>query len=101
MSTVSSACEVVRSGAVLEEFTTTPESQRIMDDLVIASEARAKVAAEKNIGDAEVDVEVHGGVATITGTVASVEEADGIKLIARHTPGVVEVISRLRVRVHW
>ena len=98
---VANACEVVRAAANLEEFRTTPESQRMMDDLVIASAARAKIAAEKGIGDAEVEVEAHGGVATVGGTVGSLDEADRIKQIARETPGVVEVISRIRVRTHW
>ena len=98
---VSNACEVVRAAANLDEFRTTPESQRMMDDLVIASGARAKIAAEKGIGDAEVEVEAHGGVATVGGTVGSLDEADRIKQIAREMPGVVEVISRIRVRTHW
>jgi len=98
---VSSGCDVVQAAAGLEEYRTTPESQKVLDDLVIACDARARIAAEKSIGDADVDVEAHEGVAMITGIIGSLEEADRVKLIVRDTPGVVDIISRIRVRTHW
>lgn len=98
---LSSAGEVICAAAKLEEFRTTPESQRIMDDLVISTDARARIAADGGIGDAEVEVEAHGGVVTVGGTVGSLEEADKIKEIARNTPDARDVISKMRVRTHW
>ena len=98
---VSSGCDVVQAAAGLEEYRTTPESQKVLDDLVIACDARARIAAEKSIGDADVDVEVREGAAMITGVIGSLEEADRVKLIVRDTPGVVDIISRIRVRTHW
>jgi cytidylate kinase len=93
---VSNACEVLSAAAGLEEFKTTPESQGMMDDLVLAAAVRAQVAADGHIGDAEVEIEATGGVVTAGGTVGS-----RIKEIARGTPGVTEVIPRLRVRTFW
>lgn len=98
---VSSACELLSTAARLEEFKTTPESQGMMDDLVLASAVRAQVAAEGHIGDAEVEIEAHGSVITVAGTVGSTHEADRIREIARGAQGAAEVISRLRVRGYW
>jgi len=98
---ISSACEVVCNAAGQKEFTTTPESQKIMDDLVLSTDVRARIAADGSIGDAEVEVEANGGVVILGGTVGSLEEADKIKKIAVDTPGAKEVDSRMLVRTHW
>lgn len=97
---INNACELIRVATNLDEFRTTPESQRIMDDLVLSTDVRARVAADKHIGDAEVEIEAHGGVVTIGGTVGLIAESDKIKEIARSTPGVSEVNSKMRVRSH-
>jgi len=96
-----SACEIVATAVGLEEFRTTPESQRIMDDLEISTDARARIAADKSIGDAEIEVEVNRGAITVSGTVGSMQEADKIREIVRNTSGILEVNSNMRVRTHW
>ncbi len=98
---IASACDIVYASVALGEFETTPESQRMMDDLVISTEARARIARDGSIGDAEVELEAHAGVVSIAGTAGSMEEADKIKQIVRSTPGVTGVASKIRVRTHW
>lgn len=98
---ISSACEIVCSTVNLEEFRTTPESQRIMDDLALSTDVRGRIAAEASIGDKEVEVEANGGVVVVCGTVNSMEEADKLKEIARKTPGAQGVESKLQVRTNW
>jgi cytidylate kinase len=98
---IDSACDLVCASVNLREFKTTPDSQRIMDDLVVSTEARARIARDGSIGDAEVELEAHAGVVSVGGTVGSLEEADKIKQIVRSTVGVKEVASKIRVRTHW
>ena len=98
---ISSACEILYTTVNLDDFKSTPESQRIMDDLVISSGVRAKIASEGNIGDAEVEIGAHAGVVTIYGIVGTLAESDIIKRIANQTPGVTDIISKLRIRAIW
>jgi len=98
---IDSACELLNTAINLEEFKATPESQRIMDDMVVSTEIRAKIAADDTIGDAEVEVEANAGVITVYGTIGTLVESDKIKQIARKTQGVTEVVSKLRVRATW
>jgi len=98
---IASACDLIYASVSLGEFTTTPDSQKIMDDLVISTEARARIARDGSIGDAELELEAHAGVVTIMGTIGSLEEADKVKEIVRSTRGVKEVASKIRVRTHW
>jgi osmotically-inducible protein OsmY len=98
---LSTACEILSTVANLEEFQTTAESQRTMDDLALSSEVRARIAADGGVGDAEIEVEASAGVVTILGTLNSIEEADKVRAIAKKTPGVTEVVSKMQVRTHW
>jgi len=94
-------CEIVCRAVSLDEFKTTPESQEIMDDLLLSTELRAAVAANKGIADAGVEIEADGGLVTIGGTVRSLEDADKIREMLRTMPGVKEIKSEMRVGAHW
>ncbi|MEE8373348.1 MAG: cytidylate kinase-like family protein [Dehalococcoidia bacterium] len=98
---IPSACELVCATVNLQEFRTTPESQRTMDDLVLSTDVRGRIAAEASIGDKEVEVKANGGVVVVVGTVNSIEEADKVKEIARNSPGTQGVESKLQVRTNW
>lgn len=101
---LSSACEVVCHTVCLDEFKTTPESQKIVDDLVLSTEVRAIIAAnagKKNIADAGVEIEADNGVVTIGGTVGSLKDADKIREIARAVPGVRTINSKMKVSSTW
>jgi len=98
---LSSACEVVCHIASLDEFKTTTESQKIIDDLVLSTEVRAIIAANaasKNIADARVEVEADNGVVIIRGTVESLGDADNIREIVKTIPGIKEIDSKMQVK---
>ena len=73
------ACDIVCHMTSIEEFKKTPATQKIMDDLVLATHLRAIIAADKNVSD--IDIEVDGGVVTIGGTIESILESDSIKAL--------------------
>ena len=98
---LSAACEVVCAASGLEEFRTTPESQRMMDDAVVSTEVRARIAADDSMADAQVEVTAHDGIVIVSGTVGSPEAIDKINDIVRQTSGARELKSNIRVQTHW
>jgi hypothetical protein len=71
---LATACEVVTAVANHEEFYTTPQSQKRMEDLVLAADIRAHIALELNILDHDAHVD---GVIEIWGTLDIKIEAEG------------------------
>lgn len=98
---LSGACDVVCLTAKSEEFKTTPEIQRIMNDLLLCADAQARIISNENLRDADVDIESRWGVLTITGTVGLPEEEERIKEIVQNIPGVRVVNSDISVRTDW
>jgi len=99
---IDDACEIVCRIASLDKFKITPESQKVMDDMVLSTEVSATLAGSKGIADAGIEIEADGGVITIGGTVGSLEDADKIREIVRKMPGVKEINSNMRVSsTHW
>ncbi|MFC1929304.1 cytidylate kinase family protein [Chloroflexota bacterium] len=96
-----SACEIVCHCVSLDEFARAPEWQKIMDDLVLSTEVRAIVAANKGIADSGLEVEADGGVITLGGTVGSLQDEDKIREIAAAAPGVKDINSKMQVKPTW
>lgn len=80
------------------EFKTTPESNRIMDNMVAATEIRARIAASREIPDDHIDVEMEDGVVTLCGTVRSLADADKLREFVSHLPGVKDIVSKMGTR---
>lgn len=101
---IADACDIVCCTAGLDRFKTTPAAQKMMDDMVVAAEVRAQIAAEaagRRISDAGVEIEADNGTVTIGGVVPSLEDADKIREIAKRVPGVSGINSRMRVGSSW
>lgn len=90
------ACEGICQVAVAG-FRTTPESQKMMNDFVLSSEVRARIAASKDIADEDIKVEADGDIVTISGMAYTSNEEDAIRVVAQQTPGVKDVRSKMRV----
>jgi cytidylate kinase len=88
---------VVRLGS-MDEYQPTELSQRTISDLVLSTHLRALIAADKSVSDDGIEITSDGGVASISGTVDSIMDADKIRTIVGNTPGVVDLVSKLRVR---
>lgn len=100
-----SACEIVCQAANLPEFQATPESKKRLDDLILSTEVRAKIAADNSITDDGVEIDAVEGVVTISGTVHSLEDGDKVREIVRQQPGVRDIESHLsapmQTRISW
>ena len=80
------------------DFQTTPESQKIVDDLVLASEIRAKMGLERSIPDDRIAVEASDGVVTVTANARYLADAERVKQLALQIPGVKDIESRIETR---
>lgn len=96
----SGACDLLCKTADLSEYKVTEKSKKLLQDLMLSSHLKAVVANTKNIAGGEnINIEADGGIVTIRGTVGSLVDADRVRMIVRKTPGVHDVISRMRVRL--
>jgi cytidylate kinase len=80
------------------DFQTAPESQAIVDDLVLASEIRARMGLDRSISDDRIDVEASDGIVTITANARSLADADKVRQLARQIPGVKSIESKIETR---
>jgi len=88
---IEEACRVISALALERRFETTPESQRRMDDLAIASRVRADLAINPSTSDLELDVVAHDGAVMIKGKLAITGQFDEVKRVTSAVPGVVSV----------
>jgi len=92
---VSDAFERIRSTISLPQFQPTKESQKKIDDLVIAANLRAKIAMESDILDDDISIEINDGIVNVKGTVHSQEDADAIRRMLAQQPEIEDVESSL------
>jgi len=90
------ACELVCLAAAREEFQPTPESQKRLDDLVLAAEVQAKIAADESLRDEGIEVKAHNGTIIIGGKLHSLKDADKLTELTRQCPGVRNVELKTR-----
>jgi len=94
---INDACDIVCQIAALDKFKVTPESQKVMADMLLSTTVRAELAGNKGISDAGIEIEADDGVITIEGTADSMMEADNIKKFVINMPDVKDINSHMRV----
>jgi cytidylate kinase len=87
---VSGAVSIVAETA-RRDFPTTPESQKLMDDLVLASAARAAIGLEQSVSDDRMQVAADGGVVTISANVRYLANADKVREVVSRLPGFRDI----------
>lgn len=68
-----------------------------IDDSVITSKIKAKLAADGKMNPFNVDVDTDHGIVTLTGRVKTTSDKSAAEALARETTGVREVHNRLAV----
>ncbi|RJP22121.1 MAG: BON domain-containing protein [Candidatus Abyssobacteria bacterium SURF_5] len=84
-----------------EPFKTTPESQRIMDDLALSSLVRAAIASDSATQNIDVIVKAKDGAVTVFGKALTQQVIDRIGEIARSTAGVKEVKNEVGLNYRY
>lgn len=88
------ACDVICSVAQLKCFEFTPDSQRAMDDLALASCVKANLAMDPLTADFQFEVASEAGSVSVKGGIVSSDQVKRIGDIVRAVPGVVKVELR-------
>ena len=66
---IESACQLIIYAMEREEFKESPEKQRLIDDFVLASRVKVRLAVDERTKGLELQVEADRGVVKITGRV--------------------------------
>ncbi len=97
---VQEACIVICSTSQLKCFEFTPDSQRAMDDLALASHVKAILAMDPATADFQFEVVAKGGCVSVKGGIDSPVQAKKIGNIVRSLPGVAAVeLNQLQLAV--
>jgi cytidylate kinase len=88
---IQEAGDIICSAAKQPCFEFTPECERAMDDLALASRVRANLAIDPSTSEVEVDVTADAGSVSISGEVRSANQRKEVIRIARAVPGVKSV----------
>ena len=70
----------------------------MIDDGVITAKVKAKLVEEPHIRAFNVDVDTLGGEVTLSGYVASEEQAERAMTLAAGVHGVAKVVSQLKIK---
>lgn len=95
---MSSACDIVCQSASLPEYQSSPESRKRLDDLVLATEVRARIAAANIIDDHDIKINADDGIITLEGRVRNLADADRVREAVRAMPEVRGINSKLQVQ---
>ncbi len=82
------ACQTIAAAVRQRCFEFTPECQAALEDLALASRARAILALDPATADLELDVSARRAVIFVSGRLAYPEQAEEIRRIVQRIPGV-------------
>jgi cytidylate kinase len=94
---IESASEVICINASQKEYQRTAESQKRLNDLILAAEVKARIASDDNIKNGHIRIDAFDGLVTLSGNVNFIKDADRIRVVTLDTPGVRDIDSRMRV----
>jgi cytidylate kinase len=94
---VMTAVEQVLQLVAAAEFQPTPASRQLLADRALAARVRANLKATPPTAQVDLDIQTSAGVVRLAGIVASEAERERALGVARETPGVTEVSSKVKV----
>lgn len=98
--TVQDACAAICSVAQLQCFEFTPNCQKAMNDLALASHVKAALAMDPATADLQFEVVAEGGSISVKGGVDSPAQAKTIRNITLSLPGVTAVeLSQVKLAI--
>ena len=69
-----------------------------VSDGALTAKIKSKMALDDHVKARDIDIDTSGGVATLTGAVASADERKRAVQLARDTEGITRVVDKLEVR---
>ena len=80
---MSSACDLVSKSASLPEYQPSPKSQKQIDDLLLATDVRAKITAANITDDHDTKIDADDGTITIERRMRNLLDADRVREAVR------------------
>ncbi len=98
---IENACELVACRIKLDDYKSTPESQKAFEDALLSSRVWASLAREERTRVASVQVTADSGVVTLSGSLGSKKTLEAILQIANQVTGVKSTINHLGIGTDW
>lgn len=95
---IENACESISTLAGQKEFEPSPESQKRMQDLLLSTSVRSKIAKSGSIKDDRIEIDADDGVIILKGTAYSTEDADKLRQLVLQTPDVKDIRSEMKIK---
>lgn len=94
---IEGACEAICTSAGRKDYQKTPESQKRLKDMILAADVKARIAGDSYMSNGHIQVDARGGVILLSGKATFIKDADRARILARETPGVKDIESKVRV----
>jgi osmotically-inducible protein OsmY len=98
---IENACEVIAYRIKLDDFKTTPESQKAFQDALLSSRVWATFAKNERTRVASVQVTADSGIVTLSGSLGSQKTLETILETAKGVPGVKSIINQMGIGTDW
>ena len=98
---IDDACELIACRINLNDFKTTPESQKAFADALLSSRVWASLAKDERTRVATIQVTADSGTVTLKGSLGSQKTIDNILQIAKQVKGVKSIINQMGVGTDW
>jgi osmotically-inducible protein OsmY len=98
---IANACELIICRINLDDFKSTPESQKAFEDALLSSRVWASLAKEERTRVASVQVTADSGVVTLSGSLGSQKTLESILQIAGQVKGVTSTINQMGIGTDW
>lgn len=98
---IENACDVIVYRINLDDFKTTPESQKAFEDALLSSRVWASLAKDVRTRVASIQVDSDSGIVTLSGSLGSQKTLDAILQTATLVPGVKSIVNRMGIGADW
>lgn len=94
---VQNASELVVNFARSDKFRDTPETKKILNDLILTSEVKAVLSLNKGLIGCGVSVRADDGIITLGGFIYPDDKAEKIINVVKTVQGVTDIKSKMRI----
>jgi cytidylate kinase len=98
---IANACELILYRIGLDDFKSTPESQKAFEDALLSSRVWATLAKDERTRVASIQVTADSGVVTLSGSLGSQKTLETILQIAGQVKGVKSTINQMGIGTDW
>lgn len=98
---IDDACEIIAHRISLDDFKTTPGSQKAYEDALLSSRVWATFAKNERTRIASIQVSADSGIVTLSGSLGSQKTLETLIQKAKRVSGVKTVINQMGIGTDW